>query len=199
MNVASSVPSSALEKISRKMYRPSSRSTTYPLPRHVRRGNHRQLRQFFFRRMQFQVVDQDRGGHHAGLCREAGAADQRKRRVIILVFEGRAIVARRQDVLQRAHIESAEAHAAHQFLAPVQINLVDQDGHAHRPASLLALIRRRTSSMPAVDGKSILRTMIPYGLLRVRHKSISFFFSSATVTGSLVLTNRLLMAAALAP
>src|ERR1035437_3136828 len=96
MNVASSVPSSALEKISRKMYRPSSRSTTYPLPRHVRRGNHRQLRQFFFRRMQFQVVDQDRGGHHAGLRREAGAANQRQRRGIVLVLEGRAMVAARQ-------------------------------------------------------------------------------------------------------
>ena len=37
------------------------------LTRHLRRRHHRQLGQFFFHRMQFQIVDQDRGRHHAGL------------------------------------------------------------------------------------------------------------------------------------
>src|ERR1017187_3528545 len=99
MKVASSVPSTALEKISRKMYRPSRR-TWLTLPRHVRRGNHRQLRQLFFHPMQFPIVDQEGRGPRAGFPGEGAPAAQRKRQAIVHVFEGRGIVARRQDVLQ---------------------------------------------------------------------------------------------------
>src|ERR1039457_264044 len=58
---------------------------------------------------------------------------------------------------------------------------------------------RRTSSNEADDGKSILRTIAPYGLLRCLHISISFFLRSATGTVSVARTKRLLMAAPFAP
>src|SRR3954447_21387286 len=108
MNVTSSVPSTALEKISRKIYRPRSRSTGAALPRHVRRGDYRQLGQFLFGRMQFEIIDENRRGYHADLRREAGAADERERRGVVHIFECRGIVACGQNVLERAHVEAAE-------------------------------------------------------------------------------------------
>src|SRR4051794_32596167 len=100
MNVTSSVPSTALEKISRKIYRPRSRSTGAALPRHGRRGDYRQLGQFLFGGMQFEIVDQNRRGYHADLRREAGAADQRERRGVVHVFKGGGIIAGSKDVLE---------------------------------------------------------------------------------------------------
>src|SRR4051812_30045046 len=137
MNVTSRVPSTALAKISRKTYRPRSRSTGGSLPRQVRRGNHRQLRQFFFSRVQFQVVNQDRGRHYAGFDGETGAADQGKRRGVVHVLEGCAIVAGRQNVFQGTHAKAAEAHAAHEFFVTVHEDFINQDRHADGTAALL--------------------------------------------------------------
>ena len=53
-------------------------------------------------------------------AREAGGAHQRERRRVIQKFERRAVVARRQNVLQRTRVQPAEAQAANQFLVPVR-------------------------------------------------------------------------------
>ena len=88
----------------------------------LRRRNHRQLRQLLFHRMQFQIVDQDGGRHHAGLGRDSRRRrSERKRRRAVQILEDRAVVARRQNVFQRARVEAAEAQAAHQFFATVRI------------------------------------------------------------------------------
>jgi len=57
----------------------------------------------------------------------------------------------------------------------------------------------RSSSKEAEEGKSILRTMIPYGLLRVLQISIIFLFNSDSDAVSEARTNRLLKAAEFAP
>src|ERR1039457_189443 len=95
-NVASSVPSTELVRISRNTYRPRSRTAALPL--HVRSRHHRQLRLLLFRRMQLQIVDQDGRRHYAGFRRERRAPDQRERRLIVQEFKPRLVVARRQNV-----------------------------------------------------------------------------------------------------
>src|SRR5471030_2855144 len=196
-NVASSVPSTALARISRKMYRPNSRTALGLLshqirPNQIRRRHHLEFRQFFLHRVQFQIVDQNGGRHYAGFGREPGAAHQGEGRGVTQVFESRAVVPRGQNIFQGARIQPPESQTAHEFLMAVRVNSIDQDGHTHWPLSSC-----RTSPAAAEEGKSILRTMMPYGLLRARHRSISFFFSSAAGTVSVELTNRFPMVAAL--
>src|ERR1039458_8965871 len=138
------------------------------------RGRHNgELRRFFFKRMQFHVVDQHRGRDYAALRYIVRAPDQRKRRLVVQEFEHIVIVAR-----AGAGVQSVSGWPP---------------ACAELPSS------RRTSSNEADDGKSILRTIAPYGLLRCLHISISFFLRSATGTVSVARTKRLLMAAPFAP
>src|SRR5216684_9377678 len=64
-------------------------------------------------------------------------------------------------------------------------------GRVPPPDCAIAVVDRRSSSKDADDGQSILRTRIPYGLLRCFTISINFFLSSAAGTPPEALTNKL--------
>src|SRR5258705_6771981 len=74
-----------------------------------------------------------------------------------------------------------------------------ETGLAEPPELAEPVRSRRISSMAAEEGKSILRMIIPYGLLRVLQISIILRLSSAGANVSEAFTNKLPKPAALAP
>src|ERR1022692_2011176 len=145
MDVAKAMPSSELEMISRKMWRPRMRMRlrVAGLGSQLRGRHNGELRRFFFKRMQFHVVDQHRGRDYAALRYIVRAADQRKRRLVVQEFEHIVIVARAQDVFERSRVQTAEPQAAYQFLPAIRIPFVPQHRRAHRMAARLRRIAQQ--------------------------------------------------------
>src|SRR5215471_785378 len=110
--------------------------------RHLRRRDHRQLRQFALDRMKLKIVDQNGGSDHTGLGSRTAPADDREGCAVLHPLEQIGIVTGRKNVFQRSRGEAAESKPTYEFLMAIDIDAIDQQRQADRPGSLLGTRQR---------------------------------------------------------
>ncbi len=96
--------------------------------------------------LQLHLLEQQPRRDHGGRRHISSLAQKRQRSAVIDEFEHSRLLRRRQNIAQRARGDAAEPQAAHQLLAPIRIDPVDQNRRADRPrraAGLLAGLRQR--------------------------------------------------------